>query len=1115
MKVKFGHGKIWGTGRIGLVVLVSAVFVVACGSIALGAEEKGSPPAHYRVFTLRHIPAQKGKEYLAQMHLGTVSRFPGAEMLLVTASPRELIKASAVLQLVDSKEEYVVREVFSVSSAHDLPSNERIAAKVGDVAIGTFSEPPASAAAARAIIDLHNEAVIAIAPASHVEAIVSAIVQGQNQGPGTMIAESKLPFPEGMLANLIEGKGATEVEPADSNIANDEFFKRLLNSLAEAEKRAVGEGQEVQEANEPSEVELVPEVDVPIEPTIELTAPPVTDGIGVAELAAIVERLEALEARLQAKTGPSEVEMAPVGIEEPSTEVQYEPEEIPGGNDVLLLNLPPSVTIIEFLDYMAKNLRLTYIYDPAKIKGNVHIKFDGELAGKVERRDLYPLLEYVLQFNGFVMSRKGNLVTVVPEAEADKIDPRFVHEDAGKVKYGDVTLTRIFSLQHVDTATAKNLLTTMQLGLKDKIREVPEIGRLIVTGYAYRMPRIEELLKMIDQPGEPKAFRFKALRFTDARTLAPKVKTLVEQLAEDISISVSGTAAAPLKRKPRESEAAWRRRQAEAKRKPAAKGAPAAKGGKPSLYLDFDERTNRVLMIGYEAELDLVEQFITSLDVPQQDLRTLRSYDIQNIDAEDVREKLAELGIVGAAKTTTTRRGAGPATKGPGAAKPGPKSAVTTTTTTTAEGSLVEEPQVVIIESTNSLLVNATNEQHAQIAMIVAYLDREAFQPMIPYVVYPLENQDPLKLGDILNQFVKETITGKNAKGEKIQRTEKRTEEEIVIIPDENTFSLIVYASKKNQQWIARLIKQLDKRRPQVLIDVTFVQITRDDIFNFDLSLLGAYPNLEYTSGQTGASTSVIDLLLDPARDRDRFLDFTTKAGNFTGFYGDRAINALLTAVETKRYGRVMTKPKILVNDNELGTITTSDTTYIERKERSVIGTQNPSELESSVFDAYSAGVTLNITPHISEGDMLRLEISLNRSGFDPDTLGLEKPPDRADSDISTIVTVPDKSTIILGGMEKVDQGKGGNKVPILGDLPLIGGAFRQVSRTDITSKLYIFVKAHILRPGEETALADLKEVSRKNREAFESLEKEMQVYEDWPGIKPTPFDPLRVLEAD
>jgi type II secretory pathway component GspD/PulD (secretin) len=157
----------------------------------------------------------------------------------------------------------------------------------------------------------------------------------------------------------------------------------------------------------------------------------------------------------------------------------------------------------------------------------------------------------------------------------------------------------------------------------------------------------------------------------------------------------------------------------------------------------------------------------------------------------------------------------------------------------------------------------------------------------------------------------------------------------------------------------------------------------------------------------------------------------------------------------------------------------------------------------------------MEITPHISEGDMLRLEITLNRSAFIGLGVNPERPPDKTDEDVTTVVTVPDRSTIILGGLEGVENNKGGKKIPILGDLPLIGGLFRKVAKSEKHNKLYIFVKAHILRPGQENTLADLKAVSLKNREAFEKLEREMDGYQDWPGLKPVPMDPPRVLEAD
>jgi general secretion pathway protein D len=331
---------------------------------------------------------------------------------------------------------------------------------------------------------------------------------------------------------------------------------------------------------------------------------------------------------------------------------------------------------------------------------------------------------------------------------------------------------------------------------------------------------------------------------------------------------------------------------------------------------------------------------------------------------------------------------------------------------------------------------------------------------------------------------------------------------------------LIVYASKKNQQWIENLIKLLDRRRPQVLIDVTLVQIKKVDVFNMDLNILGAIPDMGYTSGAiTGVNSSIYNLLTAPESDRSRFIEYASQPGSatappFQGFYGDEKINALLTAIQEKSYGRVMDRPKLLVNDNEPGTISTVDTTYVKRTTTNVIGADNPTSTEATVFDDYSAGITLNITPHISEGDMLRLEITLNRSGFTSE-LGGEIPPDKQDANIETVVTVPDMSTIILGGIEQLQDNKGGYKTPFLGDLPFIGGLFRSVSRDDRQNRTYVFVKAHILRPRTDTVLDDLKQVSLRNREAFEALETEMGEYEDWPGIKPAPLDPLRILEVD
>jgi type II secretory pathway component GspD/PulD (secretin) len=622
----------------------------------------------------------------------------------------------------------------------------------------------------------------------------------------------------------------------------------------------------------------------------------------------------------------------------------------------------------------------------------------------------------------------------------------------------------------------------MQLGLK--IRQVPETGTLIVTGYAYRMARIEELLGVVDKPGPPKKFEFRQLEYTQAKALAPKVKTLAEQLGT-ITVTVAAAAAvpAPSGRPPRG-------RPPPRPRAPA----PVAKPAKPSVYLDADERTNRIMMIGLEDQLKIVNKLIDTLDVEQQDLRSLHSYYIKYVDAMEVRDKLAELGIIGAARATEA---------------------------------LVEEPQVVIIEATNSLLVNATPEQHAQIQLIIGYVDAETAETTIPYLIYPLENQDPEELATVLNQLVQETITGKDAKGAKIERTTKRLEEDVVIIADAKTYSLIVYASKKNQQWISSLIRQLDEYRPQVLLDVTLVEIMKDNEFSYDVDLIS-----QMTTGARGMLKFTEDAgtFLSPFP-RRHVLEAVTGAGlgedhksaGAKGFFGREHIQALFKLMAYRGYGRVLARPKLLVNDNEEGTITTKEQEYVAQTQTNIVptGTGTTTTQSSVSFQSYDAGITLTIQPHISKGDQLRLQITLNRTDFSGDAktivVGADTVPvprNTVASDVTTVVTVPDGKTIILGGLERVKQNKGGGKLPLLGDIPLIGGLFRDGSVTSTQSRLYVFVKAHVLRPGEETeGLSDIEVVSMKNRSTFEKYEKEMQEYELWPGIKPKPLDPLRILE--
>jgi type II secretory pathway component GspD/PulD (secretin) len=1045
-----------GPRWVGRLFVVSVVLLLFSNYL-LAAQQGVSEAMEFKIFPLKYISVEQGKKYLVEAKIGTtVSPFPGTAALLVTARPDELIKVMTILNLVDCRGQFAVRTLFGASVAKNLPSNKQVAAKVGNISIGSFFNPPAVNAKVRAIIDIHNGALVVVAPVSSVDKIISAVRQLSNSGERITQsgpdALSKLKAPELNRPDVMGLRFA----------AKDEIRTQPNSVAAVLEQEQKVPGQKIPE--------------------------------------------------------PSAVSRS------------YETKSITNGEDTLQLALPETLSITEFLGFVGEHLHLNYLYDPTKVKGDVTIRRHGRLRGPIKLKELYPLLEQVMQFHGFAMTRRGDLVTIVPAAEAQNIDPS-LYPDAKGIEIGDAVITRVFKLQHIDTTNAKNLLDGMRL--VTDVRPIPENQTLIVTAFAYRMPRIETLLELVDKPGEPKKFRFRQLKYTMAQTLTPKIQTLAEQLGT-ISITIAAAKpAAPTTRstarKPGETTAQYQlrlRQEAQARaRRATTPSVTAGEPAKPTVYLDADERTNRVLMIGIDEQLDAVEELIDTLDVAQQDLRTLKLYKIEHIDAEEARKKLEELGIVTPIQTSYYPYSSPYSSRITGGVQPTTPTTRTSATTrtpittkqTTGAGAeaLVGEPQVVVVEPTNSLLVNATDEQHVQIAQILSFVDSEMEQEEIPYKVYPLENQSPDHLASILEPLVQETVLDKEGK---IEQVIKKQEDQITIVPDPNTFSLIVYASKKNQVWIGDLIEKLDQRRPQVLIDVTLVQISKTDAFEYDINLIQSFPDLVSTSGLTGAimpvvegGSSLVSKLLNSGR--DRFIDFQSNGGSGTGFYGDRHINALLTAMEQKNYGRVLAKPKILVNDNEPGIISATDTTYVTKTTGAVVEGSMGVVQTGVDYQGYDAGITLEIVPHISRGDLLRLDISLSRSDFG--NITGERPPDTTSNDINTTVTVPDGSTIILGGLLKLNQSKGGTKVPLLGDIPLIGGLFRSTNNSDLQRHMYVFVKAEIIRPDEDGFMGDdLTRISDRNRKAFEEYEIEFQEYHDWPGVKPKAMRPFKVLDA-
>jgi type II secretory pathway component GspD/PulD (secretin) len=1165
--------------------------VVAFSGCSHGPADISLQPAigEQRVFELKETTPEQGKAFLSELGLGTASVLPDRNAITVAGSVSDLHRASVLLGLVDTRSEYVISTIAPVSAGGSVPTNKQIGAALGGVAIGTFANPPDPNERIRGIIDIHGDSIVAIVPARSQERLLAFV----KHGPGDVKqVNHEISPPDGTEVQTTVADALRNPDPdpdPEPNESSDSPMAQLRRvRITHQEPNEQGSARD-QGPPSPKAFGL----EAATRRTSPQSAPTGQAAITRQSNAAADESQPPAESSTvpQARRSSISQGRASKTIKTTTPMVSYGPPVLANGEDVLQLDLPERLEMIQLLDLAAEYLNLDYMCDMEKIRGQwVSLRLHGKLRGEIKVKDLYPLLESILKFKGYAMTcHTGGLVTIVPVADALQVDPVLVDPNSSNIEAGDMVVTRVFDLQYVNTASAMSLLENMKLSVA--VSPIEENRSLIVTCYAHRMARIERLLSMIDKPGRPKEFRFRQLKYTLANTLTKKVETLVAEL-KTMPATVS-----PAEQKPSVpvlTVSAPSPPSLLPKSKPSSNTPEAA--DKHGVYLDADERTNRILMIGQPEQLAVVEEVIEALDVAQHDPRVLKTYAITHLSAADAKKKLEELGIVGKAKKSegasppifvskTPEKGGetgtaesvateemqvtvleatnsllvnateeqharitavleyvdvvqqdmrtlkvyelkyvgaeevrkqlaefelvGKKAKNAEKAVSSPAAAgapvPATATAGPEEQPSLHEPQVSVLESTNSLLVNATEFQHARIAAVIKHVDTAARDEAIPYEIYFLENQEPEHVAEILQKILQETIKDKDAKIEKVVR---RIDEEIVIVPDKNTFSLIVYASMKNQEWIGKLVKTLDKRRPQVLIDATLVEITKSDAFTYDLNLLGSSPDVASTSSVSSADPKVVGKLAQ------------SDSGTFTAFYGDEHIQALLKTMQSKNYGRVLAKPKILVNDNESGKIKTTDITYVETSSSIPItsgaaGSQTNLVQTAVKYEEYEAGIMLDITPHISEGNLLRLDVSLTRSDF-LETSDTKKPPNKRSNEVTTKVTVPDGSTIILGGLLKLNQNKGGTKVPILGDVPLIGGLFRGVNNKDTQDKLYVFVKAEIIRPTEHVGrgIDELTAISQRDREAFEKHEQEFQKYEDWPGIKSKPVDPPKVLDA-
>ena len=193
-------------------------------------------------------------------------------------------------------------------------------------------------------------------------------------------------------------------------------------------------------------------------------------------------------------------------------------------------------------------------------------------------------------------------------------------------------------------------------------------------------------------------------------------------------------------------------------------------------------------------------------------------------------------------------------------------------------------------------------------------------------------------------------------------------------------------------------------------------------------------------------------------------------------------LNEVIKFLKTQGDVSSISNPKVLTLNNQPALIT-SGTEYFykitstETLAGGSTGTASESEDVQSVF----AGVLLDITPEISDDNLITLKINPSISEAISTTFAASTtedrtmPPDLSRRQLSSVVTVKDGHRIILGGLITTVNSINENKVPILGDIPIVNYLFKYESKSKTVTELVIVIEPHIIKKGKsDLSLADL-----------------------------------------
>ncbi len=486
------------------------------------------------------------------------------------------------------------------------------------------------------------------------------------------------------------------------------------------------------------------------------------------------------------------------------------------------------------------------------------------------------------------------------------------------------------------------------------------------------------------------------------------------------------------------------------------------KGGESLI---FDEKT--IILVDYAANIRKILELTRDLDQPTEaDTARLHFVRLSNIAPSDAKKLIDEIFKDFVAKGgKQQKKDAGtPALGGVAEGQqPAPQPAQPEGQTAADEGKGAISSmyvQIVADDRNEQLIVLANKTTFDLVLQVIKKIDRE-IEGEGEIHVYKLQNA---KAKDLVNTLTNLVKSGKSQQKQGQKGATEVFEGEINISANEATNSLVIVSSLRDFRNLKKVIEELDVRRKQVFVEAVIMEVKVSENLEygtafaaggFETKIGGEKVPVFFGKAFTTPTPGLVAGLLGPVLSGTE-----TMGGGLSPIAGIPSLGILWNALKNDSNVNVMSTPHILTTDNEEAEIVVGDT--IPFPSGNIISGTAGSQI---TYKREDVALKLKIKPQINESGYMTLQVDQEVTELGPMTDYGFTTSKRA---AKTIINAEDQQTVVIGGLMKDIVTEGDSKIPILGDIPVIGALFKYTKNKKEKVNLLIILTPHIVEGKED-----------------------------------------------